>query len=240
MTLIFSKQHWSHKELAVKLRQQGKSYNEIMKQVPVAKSTISLWCRKVVLTPEQTKKLGERRSSLARIKVIQKNFWKKRCQSFFKGVQRVNTKLTKQERFFAGLMLYWAEGNKQHGAGLANSDPEMVIFIVQWFKEHFRLQPCDLAMYMHLHTGQNEEGVRYYWSNLTGIPLENFRKTFFKPEGSGYRKNKLHHGTVTVRAKGKGSTYLLFQILGAIAGVIHQSGGTAPQPENWMERLPYA
>ena len=49
------------KRLAIKLRKQGYSYKEILEQVHVSKSTISLWCRDVIMSPKQLEKLREKR-----------------------------------------------------------------------------------------------------------------------------------------------------------------------------------
>src|SRR5256885_823388 len=41
------------RERAVALRREGKSYREIREQIPVSKSTLSLWLSDVILTEEQ-------------------------------------------------------------------------------------------------------------------------------------------------------------------------------------------
>jgi transposase len=49
------------KKRAIGLRKKGYSYNEIVKHVGVAKSTLSLWCRDVILGPDQLARLQKRR-----------------------------------------------------------------------------------------------------------------------------------------------------------------------------------
>ena len=41
------------KEKAIKFRKEGFFYSEILKKVPIAKSTLSLWLRSVGLTERQ-------------------------------------------------------------------------------------------------------------------------------------------------------------------------------------------
>jgi len=41
------------KKEARRLRKEGLSYREIQKQIDVAKSTLSRWCRDIILSPEQ-------------------------------------------------------------------------------------------------------------------------------------------------------------------------------------------
>ena len=48
------------KEKAVKFRKQGLSYSEILKQIPVAKSTLSLWLKSVNLSNKQSQRLAEK------------------------------------------------------------------------------------------------------------------------------------------------------------------------------------
>ena len=48
---------------AQELRQQGKSIKEIAKFLGVSKSSISIWCRDIVLTAEQIESLQKRMST---------------------------------------------------------------------------------------------------------------------------------------------------------------------------------
>lgn len=48
------------KEKAIELREQGLSYNEILLQVDVAKSSLSYWLRNIKLTEEQKNRLKEK------------------------------------------------------------------------------------------------------------------------------------------------------------------------------------
>lgn len=237
--------HWLLKERAVKLRRRGLSYNEILQKIPVAKSTVSLWCRYVKLTPGQIKNLESGRitkNALRGIKAIQNMFWRRRCDAFLDGTNAFKNKnlVNKNSRFIAGLMLYWAEGNKKSKAAIANSDPRIIKFMVSWLREFWDVTPAQIKVHLHLHSGQDENRMKSYWSSLTSIPLENFGKSFIKPEGSGYRKNILYNGTVKIAARKTGSTYLLFKILGAINGFLSQTIGETIKPEDWMSKLPYA
>jgi hypothetical protein len=50
------------KEKAIDLRKKGLSYNEILKKVPVAKSTLSLWFRDIGLAVRQRQRLTAKKS----------------------------------------------------------------------------------------------------------------------------------------------------------------------------------
>lgn len=236
-----SSRHWKIKEKARALRAQGMSYKEILSTIPVSKSTISLWCRDVPLTLLQKKRLWQKRDlQMSGIRAIQTMFWNRRCEAFSEGVARC-VSVDAKSRYIAGLMLYWAEGSKgPKPATIANSDPRVIRFMVQWFTEFFEVPPEHLTISLHLHSGQNENKMKLYWSRLTGIPLRNFRKSFIKPEGSGYRKNILYNGTVKLTVFRPGSSYILFKILGGINGFLSQTIGEPIQPEKWMPKPPHA
>ncbi len=237
---ITSHRHWRLKEKTILLRKRGFSYKEILDKIPVAKSTVSLWCRDVPLTAAQRRRLEAKHGNRIKgIQAIQTMFWRKRCEYFEEGARAI-TELNKKDRFIAGLMLYWAEGTKGSSLALTNSDPRIIKFMTEWLKEFCGIAPEAMVMHMHLHSGQNEQLMKQYWSELTGIPKTNFLKSFVKSEGSGYRKKVLYNGTVKLRVRGKGSTYLLFQTLGSIAAFIYNAIGEKPIPENWMSKLPHA
>lgn len=48
------------KKKAIELRKQGLSYREILEQIPVAKSSLSLWLRSVGLSKKQKQRLTEK------------------------------------------------------------------------------------------------------------------------------------------------------------------------------------
>lgn len=136
--------------------------------------------------------------------------------------------------------MYWAEGTKEKHAAITNSDPRVIEFMINWLQEFFHIAPNQLSAHLHIHTGQNEADMKKYWSNLTGIPIENFHKSYIKPKSNGQRKKKLYHGTIRIRVKKQGSTYILFQILGTVAGFVENTLGKEGAPEDWMKKPKYA
>ena len=55
-----------HRQRAIELRKQGLSYREILQQVPVAKSTLSLWFLSVSLSVAQKQALTQKKLDAAR------------------------------------------------------------------------------------------------------------------------------------------------------------------------------
>jgi len=114
------------------------------------------------------------------------------------------------------LMLYWAEGNKTLYPGVSNSDPKLIKFMMDWFRRICSVPEEKFKVYLHLHSGQNELKSKRFWSEITGVPLPQFGKSYIKREGSGHKKNILYFGTAKICIYSKD---LLYKILGWIEAI---------------------
>ena len=179
------------------------------------------------------------KKGLAGIKVIQTNCWLKRVEAFNDGRAKLEKNFT-DTAFVAGLMLYWAEGSKTRGTAISNSDPQLIFIMSNWFQTYYGVNKDSLVVQMHLHSGQNIENMRQYWSRLTSIPLRNFLTPYIKPPGTGHRTKKLYYGTVKLRVRGVGSTYMLYEILGAIAQYNTIIYNTPIRIRKWLNKPLYA
>lgn len=95
------------KESVVKLRKLGFSYAEILRRVPVAKSTISLWLRSVGLSIEQKQKLSAKRLDAAKRGGQRKREQRLINTEKIKQAARVEVKkLSKNKLWLMGVMLY--------------------------------------------------------------------------------------------------------------------------------------
>ena len=126
---VLGKAKLKERQLAIDLRTQGLSYNEILKKVPVAKSTLSLWLRSVGLSKQQEQHLTEKRRA-AQLRGAEARH-RQRLDStarIMESARKDIFNLTAREKLLIGAMLYWAEGSKQKegnwGVGIqfGNSD----------------------------------------------------------------------------------------------------------------------
>jgi len=185
------------KELVRELRRKGLSYTEIVEQVSVSKSTISLWCRDIELTHEQKERLKAKRGKpngpnlLKARRIAETKLIKIQARSELKP-------LTDYEFKVAGIMIYWGEGFKTQYVGISNSDPNLIKFMMRWFRKICQVPDDKFSAQVHIHSGQNELEIKKFWSKITGIPLSKFQKTHVKEEGTGHRKNILYNGTLRV------------------------------------------
>ena len=209
---------------ARKLRRIGKSIGEIASELEVSKSSASLLCSDIDLTPEQIAHLIKRegdgaakgRQMAARLKKAER---KQRMSQFCDIGRRKIGQLTERELLLVGASLYWAEGNKkQRVVVFANSDPDMIKIFLKWLQVCNNVTKDRLSSYVGINQAHKKRIclVEKYWSELTGIPLDNFTKPSYKKVKSAkiYENFEDHYGTLFVRLKK--STNLHYEILGYI------------------------
>lgn len=212
---------------AREMRAKGESVRVIAKKIGVTKSTVSLWVRDIILSIEQFEALNRRKikgGELGRLKgsLMQKN---RRLnlieQRETEGVRRLKN-LSDGEFFTAGIALYWGEGSKKKREFyICNSDPELINFMILWLKRFYDIEMERLRAVVginEIHRGR-EKIVKKYWSDVTGIPLNQFRKTSFKKTKLKkiYANFDEHYGTLGITVL-KGSD-IYYKILGLIKGL---------------------
>lgn len=214
------------------LRHKGLGYKEIRQRIPftIAKSTISDWCKDIELTDKQKARLGAKYDISHRGAKANQI---KRAEEI-KQIRRLAeveiSPMNRNEFKLAGLMLYWAEGAKSRYIDITNSDPLLIKFMITWLRNICRVPEERFRVSLHLHSGQNEEQIKKYWSKITGISISQFGKSYIKKEGSGYRKNILYNGTIKIRVC---DSNLLHRVLGWIGGITQKwatssIGGAGP------------
>ena len=185
---------------AIKLRKKGFSYREIGKELGVAKSTVRLWCINIPLSPGDRERLYTRQVLLlARGPNSQRERRIREIAKIISDAEKeIQTPLTLETYRLLGAALYWAEGSKTSGFKITNSDPYFVLFMVRWFERIFCVPPENLKAELNIYPQQNEQEIKHFWSQLTGIPIENFGKSFIKPLSKNYKKNNLYFGTIRI------------------------------------------
>ena len=193
---------------AQELRRQGLSYGEIQQQINVQKSTLSDWCKDISLTEKQklrllsNKMFGQKKGSL----VAAEN--KRRERILKTNNARVEAKkdigrVSGRESFIAGVALYAAEGTKRdNNVGIANSDPLLIMFMMKWFLKFTKISPDRIRGAIWIHEELDEKEAKIFWSKLTGIPLNQFNKTYIakiKKDTKKIRKNIHKYGVFTIR-----------------------------------------
>lgn len=217
------------KSLALKLRRQGLSYNEIQKKVPVSKDTLSRWCRDVILTPGQMERLrrkslkGAERGRIIGAKRQQRDRIRRTKELLEKGKKEVGL-LSERDRFIAGIALYLGDGLKSDkSVGFSNSNSKIIKFMMSWFREFSRIPEEKFRGSIWIHENLNELKARKYWSEISGIPPSQFQKSYIARNKKNSRKirKQLHkYGIFAIRVS---SAEAQRKILGWIAGILGKS-----------------
>lgn len=217
------------KKKAQKMRTQGKSYLEIVHKLHIPKSTISDWCKNIQLTNKQLNVLYKNKITGALKGSIiaaenKKKLRKKQVKTLYiKGSKDIG-KLTKRDRFIAGIAFYASEGTKSDkGCAFANSDPTIIKFMVNWFKEFGNVPDIKFHGALWIHHNLNELRAKKFWSLITGIPVKQFYKSYrvgLKEHSKKIRKNIYENGVFTLYIS---DVTLIRIIMGWIGGLTNKS-----------------
>lgn len=252
------------------LRAQGLSYREILQRVPVAKSSISLWCRTVELDDVKRQVLRQRHLDAARnglVKITQlrqagqlrktrrrpalpvvdpkeleelKRLYLDERLSFHEvavrmgvgpwrvyrlmrlyGIPRrrgseqnyatsdrrkpqftVHESLTPEDEELraVGTVVYRAEGAKRgHVVDFTNSDPLLIKVFLAFLRRVCGVAESRLRALVYCYADQDVDVLTRYWSNLTGIPPEQFTRPFVRRLTPNVSRRKMQWGLVHIR-----------------------------------------
>lgn len=216
------------KNKAIKLRKNGKSYSEILKYIPVAKSTLSLWLRSVGLSKRQKQNLTLKKLQAAwRGGEAKKHNRIERSRIIIDQAKMEIGKITDRDAWIAGLMLYWAEGSKQKETNISvpvkfsNSDPIMLSFFIMWLKKYLKVSDNELVFEMFIHENNKEKknDFIYFWSRTLGYPVSKFDRIYYKKHILKTKRKNIgdkYHGQLAIMVKK--STSLNRKITGWIEG----------------------
>ncbi len=213
------------KEEAIKLRKQGFSYNEILKNVLVSKSTLSVWLRNIGLAKRQRQKLTEKRR-LAQIKAQEACRSKRiaREKEIIKIAKRQIGTISRRDLWTLGSALYWAEGTKQKKNNVSqkvtfsNSDPDMIMLFDKWLKEICKRPLEDLVYSIYIHKTADKDKAKKYWEGLLNTKIEKIYFKKHRPKTN--RKNIDENYNGLLRIDVHRSTDLNRKIRGWILGIV--------------------
>lgn len=192
------------REKAEELRRLGYSYNEILKEVKVAKSSLSLWLKDLPLTESEKHHLKDRKDSnisRGRIRAASANRMRRVVRDGFllRDAKREFEKNIKSPLFQVGIALYWAEGGKRSNSfAFMNSDPAMIKLMIRWVESYLGAAKKEVGLRLYAHKPYMHENYEDFWSKETGIPLEQFKKTVYKASESLVKKRPGYMGCMRI------------------------------------------
>ena len=134
----------AEKYKAVALRKQGKSIKDIAYALQVSKSSASIWCRDISLTPLQIDRLhskmvggnylGSMRGALANKKKREAKI--KQCIMDGKKAMGV---LSQRDFLMVGLGLHLGEGGKGRSFQFTNANPAIIKLMIAFLQRSFNI-----------------------------------------------------------------------------------------------------
>ncbi len=203
------------KRKAITLRKEGKVYSEILKEVPVAKSTLSLWLREVGLAFPQVQRITEKK-----IAGQKKGAEARRTQriaiqnSIFAQCEKEISYISERELWLICTALYWAEGDKEKECfpgrvmGFSNTDPTMIQIFLKWLLKIVPREDIHFSISIHECYIDQIQRVKEFWAEHTGFSINLFDRVYYKKHNiKTNRKNigNMYNGVLRVRAKRGGT-----------------------------------
>lgn len=214
---------------AIQLRKEGKTYGEILKEIDVSKSTLSLWLRSVGLAKKQKQLITEkRRAAQQKGAAVRRTQRIQKTETILQEARGEIGEMSARELLQAGAILYWAEGNKEkeykHGSGMdfANTDPRMISFYIRWLKVCCSVPESDIYAHLYIHEYQKKQVKKAveFWSEMSGLPPSKITGIYFKrhnPKTKRHNYNENYYGTLRVRVRR--SSGLVRRIQGLVEGM---------------------
>ncbi len=221
------------KQNAIRMRRAGRTYSEILVEIPVAKSTLSEWLKSVGLSTPQKQRITQKRLAAAqrgadarrnaRLEELEKHI--------VKGRDHVG-KLSARELWLIGTCLYWAEGSKQRDTSLSsgvifgNSDSEMIRVFMHWLRlMNIHNSAYWFELYVHESRKTDVPAFRMWWAKELNVPTNQISKVYFKRGNIKTNRTNIgdsYHGLI--RIKVRASTILNRKINGWIYGIVASLG----------------
>ena len=174
--------------IARKLRKESTlSIDQIAKKLDVSKSSVSLWCRDIMLSQEQMERLKKQKGSFwGRVLGTESNRKKKRD-----AINLANTygekkikNISKRDLLLIATSLYWSEGSKTDTTSswmFVNSDPEMILLMKKFLVSVINIDHDDIVCGIQINQIHKIriETVLNFWKNLLELKDDQIRKPYF-------------------------------------------------------------
>ncbi|MEP7166351.1 MAG: hypothetical protein ABI758_00045 [Candidatus Woesebacteria bacterium] len=216
---------------AIELRRQGLTYSEILKQIPVAKSTLSLWLRSVQMAKQQEQRYTEKKRLAGIRGGLARKTERIQRQELIMNLARAEiSEISDRELWLMGIVLYWAEGTKEkiyrtgHTVVFTNSDSKMISVFLQWVEICLKIPREDVYFNLHIHDTHRSRVNEHiaFWNKVIGMRYNSLEKVYFKKHNPSPKRknlNQSYHGQLNVKIRN--SVDLNRKIAGWVEGICH-------------------
>ena len=179
---------------ARELRAQSWTLQEIVDELGVAKGSVSVWVRDVEFEPRPRNR-GHPAGAKHPMR-LKKEAEIEACRI---EAERWVGELTERDRAMYALALYAGEGSKRDGSVVfANSDPLLMRAFVGWMRNEFELDETKFRVKLYLHADLDLCAAVLHWSQVLGVPPEQFNKPYRAIVDETLRTNRHVHGCASV------------------------------------------
>lgn len=186
------------RQKAINLREQGKTYSQIKKELGISKSTLSNWLSDYPLSKQQLSLIEEEAKNnknlgIEKTIITKQKKREERLRNIYKAEKNRWLALSQRELALAGLFLYWGEGKKSLKSSLAinNTDPQVVKFALYWMTQALKIPKNKIKVELHLYSDMNVPEELLFWEKQLGISKYQFSKPYIK---TSTRINIQHKG----------------------------------------------
>ena len=173
--------------VARRLRNLGRSYEDIAASLGVSKSSVSLWVRDIPRPPGLSSEECRKRSAAG-----SRRYWEAERSAREARLADVAAcaaaevgDMTVREILIAGAIAYWCEGgkNKPHRrtnrVAFINSDPALIGFFLK-FLDTAGIAREALVFRVYIHETADVEAAQRFWLDATNAQLSQFRSPALK------------------------------------------------------------
>ena len=219
----------NHREDAIKLRKQGKTYSDIISVLPaVPKSTLSYWFRSIQLSDLQKAKLLKNINkklvkARARAILLQKD----KREKYFSAIENKNKpflNVLERNKNAAKLVLsalHLGEGakNRRGSIQFGNSDPGIIKLFLKLMRVCYSIDEKKFRCTVLCRADQNTIILERFWLRTTSINKKQFYKTRIDARTIGKPSRKLDYKGVCVINYLSASVYYDLIVLGKMMSV---------------------
>ena len=167
------------------LRKKGFSIRELARKIGSSPDTVSHWVKNVQLNNDaQTVLLQKRKAAQEKgLAVVKNNREKERIQITKTAYELVNKIILSRD--LAKLccsLIYWCEGSKDTSSvRFTNSNPKLIRLFIDLLRKGYKVDEKKFRGLVHIHEYHDDAVQKKYWSNISGIPVGQFIKSYIKP-----------------------------------------------------------
>ena len=212
------------REKAIAMRMEGKSYSEILAEVPIVKSTLWTWVKGIELPELARERIRERKAAnLSDGTAHWHDMRVRRTEQIRHQAEQDVGELSPRELWLVGAALYWAEGSKEKerkpGSPVIfnNSDPGMIILFRRWLVEACMVSAEDIRFDLTLHQESKSRVVEMldFWNRTLGCDHGDIRVHYKHiRSGTSNRSKKGNDYVGMLRVRVRNSSTLLRKTVG--------------------------